>query len=206
MQVGLKLLILPFIFIVVLCNCNNTSISLHERKIALLVLGDFDDKIIDFIAHEILQFYGCKTIKFSPLNLPQNAYNSNRNRYRADTLLNFLKTRIPDSIDNIIGFTNEDISVSIHSSSDWGVFGYGHCPGKCSVVSSFRLGKNKVQREIFITRIKNVVLHELGHNFGLPHCPDTNCLMKDAKGKLSSVEGSDRKLCSNCKNKIHLIN
>lgn len=177
---------------------------MHKRKIALLVLGDFDANTIEYIADKITSFYGCKTILLDSLNLPKNAYNKSRDRYRADTLLNFLKTRIPDSIDNIIGFTNEDISVSIHSSNDWGVFGYGHCPGKCSVVSSFRLGKNKVQREIFNTRIKNVVLHELGHNFGLPHCLDSNCLMKDAKGKLSSVEGSNRKLCSNCKNKINL--
>ncbi|NCU04358.1 MAG: Zn-dependent protease, partial [Chitinophagaceae bacterium] len=41
---------------------------------------------------------------------------------------------------------------------------------------------------------------EMGHNFGLGHCPDQACIMVDAeeKMKLDAQKG----LCSNCKHKL----
>jgi archaemetzincin len=34
-----------------------------------------------------------------------------------------------------------------------------------------------------LVKLLKVALHELGHNFGLPHCSNTTCIMADAKGK-----------------------
>ena len=39
--------------------------------------------------------------------------------------------------------------------------------------------------------MKKVVLHELGHNFGIPHCTKTEpCVMKDAVEKISTVDNA----------------
>ena len=35
---------------------------------------------------------------------------------------------------------------------------------------------------------KKVILHEFAHGLGLPHCTHKNCIMNDARGKLSNLD------------------
>ncbi|MHA4809402.1 matrixin family metalloprotease [Flavitalea flava] len=54
----------------------------------------------------------------------------------------------------------------------------------------------------FEHRIRTVVLHEIGHNMGLTHCPNAHCIMNDANEKISSVDNSSNELCERCHNKL----
>ena len=36
--------------------------------------------------------------------------------------------------------------------------------------------------------LKKVIEHEFAHGLGLPHCTHKNCIMNDAKGKLSNLD------------------
>jgi len=53
--------------------------------------------------------------------------------------------------------------------------GLGYSPGKGCVASSFRVKDKK--------NFPKVVIHEIGHTSGLPHCKEAACLMQDAEGK-----------------------
>jgi archaemetzincin len=173
-----------------------------DRNVTLMGFSDFDSSLLKFLSNEVDAFYGCKVSTEMADQLPPSAFLTPRKRYKADSLLQFLAKRKPAGTNHILGLTGSDISVRLHRNSDWGVFGYGQCPGPAAVVSTYRLRRHPQHETGFRTRLKNVVLHELGHNFGLPHCPDQYCLMKDAKGKLSSVEGDKRTLCASCQLKI----
>jgi archaemetzincin len=64
-----------------------------------------------------------------PIDLPQKTWNSARKRYRADSLINYLKSICPpDAV--ILGLTNKDISTTKGKVADWGVMGLGFCPGR----------------------------------------------------------------------------
>ncbi len=190
-------------FTLLFSQCGEKKTAIDKKTIVFYAFDNFDNQIIKYLQNEIRMFYKCNVEVILSGSLPQSAYKYSRNRYRADSLLRFLKHKLPAQTHHIIGITNQDISVTVNHSSDWGVFGYAYCPGTASVVSAYRLQKLKTNPEIFKNRLKNVVLHELGHNFGLKHCPDDKCLMKDAKGKLSSVEGQNRTLCHNCQSYIN---
>lgn len=85
--------------------------------------------------------------------------------------------------------------------SDWGVFGLGYRPGCSSIVSTFRLGTSN--RKLLLERIKKVCNHELGHNFGLPHCTSSEtCVLRDAAETIKTVDNVDDTLCNICKAKI----
>lgn len=199
----MKLPFLLLVFSLLFAQCGEKKIAVDKKSIVFYAFDNFDDQIIKFLQNEIQLFYKCHADVILSGSLPQSAYKNSRNRYRADILLSFLKQKMPANTHHIIGITNRDISVTVNHSPDWGVFGYAYCPGTASVVSGYRLQKPKTDPEVFKNRLKNVVLHELGHNFGLKHCPDNQCLMKDAKGKLSSVEGINRTLCHNCQSNLN---
>ncbi len=80
--------------------------------------------------------------------------------------------------------------------------GLGNQPGFASVVSTYRLQKGDVAEKLFMQRLLKTVVHEIGHNFGLPHCPNEHCIMADAKGKLNQDEETG--LCGECRKKLKL--
>lgn len=129
-----------------------------------------------------------------PVDLPASAYYQPRNRYRADSLINFLKRQTPKG-HVTLGVTHKDISTSKGKIIDWGVMGLGFCPGNACVVSGFRVSKEEKAAQLF-----KVAIHELGHTFGLPHCSNKNCFMRDAEGGNPTSE--ENEFCDQCKPRL----
>lgn len=126
-----------------------------------------------------------------PIQLPIKALNNTKKRYRADSMLKYLK-QINDKGTFLIGLTSSDISTTKNGIQDWGVMGLGNCPGSVCIASSYRL-KNKNKAE----QLSKVAIHELGHTQGLPHCAEKTCYMRDAEGENPTDEEID--FCKNCK-------
>ena len=136
-----------------------------------------------------------QVLKMAPL--PENAFYPIRKRYIADSLLLFLLTRISEKNKYILGATQHDISTSKGNIADWGVMGLGFMPGKACVISTFRIKNNLKNRQHELERFLKIGLHELGHNFGLGHCPSQHCIMVDAEGK-NKLDGEEN-LCESCR-------
>ncbi|MBL8002633.1 MAG: hypothetical protein JNL05_11800, partial [Flavobacteriales bacterium] len=112
----------------------------------------------------------------------------------------------PDSVDLIVGVTDQDISITKYDAEgkvkepvaryrDFGIYGLGYMGGPSCVVSTFRLGAGGT----LFARLAKVVVHEVGHTRGLPHCADTLCVMRDAVERMSTVDGAGRRLCARCR-------
>ncbi len=126
-----------------------------------------------------------------PVELPAAAYLSARKRYRADNLLEFLEGNTAFRAVTV-GITHKDISTTKNGNEDWGIMGLGYRPGNACVASSFRLKKKNRKWQLF-----KVVVHELGHTEGLPHCPDKSCFMRDAKG--TNPIDEEKQFCLACR-------
>jgi len=173
-----------------------------DINVAILPMDCPAKELCEILTKQIVLFYGFKAEILAETSLPECAYYKARNRYRADTLLNYLLRIRPEKYDYIIGITEKDISCTSEPYEDWGVFGLGFMPGKSCMISTFRLKKNMKSEEHFQERVIKVVLHELGHNIGLDHCPAKNCMMQDAEGTIRSVDEEKIEVCSSCKAKI----
>ncbi len=149
---------------------------------------------VQLVATQIKQFYPLVEVKES-IALPASSFYVPRNRYRADSLIHFLRRKTQPS-HVTIGLTNKDISTTNDGTKDWGVMGLGFRPGNACVVSTFRLNKNRIDSQFY-----KVSIHELGHTSGLDHCPEKTCFMRDADGGNKTDELDT--FCSNCSK--HLI-
>ncbi|MFO7445860.1 MAG: archaemetzincin family Zn-dependent metalloprotease [Ignavibacteriaceae bacterium] len=81
------------------------------------------------------------------------------------------------------------------------VFGEAQLNGKHSIVSVCRLHEEFYSgisnEELLTERTMKEVLHELGHNFGLKHCLDWDCVMHTSPG-IEEVDIKGGSFCHKC--------
>ena len=125
--------------------------------------------------------------------LPQDAFDSRRQQYRAD---DFLKIGRNEPGERVLVATGCDLYAEPLNF----VFGLAESPGRCAVISLYRLGIGVNETRFRLRAVKEAV-HELGHTLGLPHCANARCVMHFS----NSLEDTDRKgdrWCPGCEKKL----
>ena len=162
---------------VILKTSNPKVVKPKQRTIIdIQPYAEIPDNLVNYVYKELCKIYPNVNL-LNRIPLPQRAYYVPRNRYRADSLIDILKSNTKDG-HVTIGLTCKDISSEKGSIKDYGIMGLGFQPGKSCVVSPFRLSKNNLNDQFF-----KVAIHELGHTQGLDHCSDKTCIMTDANSK-----------------------
>ena len=178
---------------------DNKTITKNEKHtIAILPFSGVDSGLVKELKAGLQKQLTVEPVVLDNTSLPDFAFYKPRQRYIADSLLVFLRQINTNKFEKIIGLTTKDISTRKGDIENWGILGLGTCPGEVCVVSTFRAGKSKVSYSVFLRRMTTLALHELGHTYGLEHCPVTTCLMKDADGKMNLDDGDS--YCSKCRN------
>ncbi|MEO7310784.1 MAG: matrixin family metalloprotease [Chitinophagaceae bacterium] len=172
-----------------------------NRKILIQPLDDIGENVIAFLDSNIARYYKATISVLPARRIPASAWYAPRHRFRADKILAFLRTFARAADTYVIGVTGKDISTSNGANPDWGVMGLGYQPGSCCVVSDYRLNKYPQSEWELHSKLLKVAIHELGHNFGLPHCPNEQCLMTDAKGK--DRLNHEKDFCPKCAAYLH---
>jgi archaemetzincin len=178
-------------FSILLMACTETG--KQSRVVVLQPLGNFSANEAKIVLEKIRQI-NPDVILRPAMPFPTEAYYKPRNRYRAEIILEHLsKNTGRDTV--IAALSARDISTTKGDVYDWGVMGLGYRPGNACLISTFRLSP-KNRREQFY----KVVLHELGHTQGLPHCLDKTCLMRDAEG--GNPLDDEKDFCASCKGSL----
>ncbi len=200
------------IFTVIVLALYSCDSHRHNTHIGIQLFGDFDAALADTVSASIRSIYGFEVSIIPNVPIPKSTYiNQKSPRYRADQLIKILKETKPDSLDFIIGLIDKDISTTkkdskgntiepISKYEDWGVFGLGYRPGVSCIVSTHRF--RETNNKNFIDRLKKICVHEIGHNLGLPHCPNQDCVMRDAAESIKTIDAVSLNLCSTCTRKI----
>lgn len=191
--------------IAVSCSSNRQKLHPAEliKPIVLLQPLAFDDSSsLAFLKDSIEQFYPVTVVVLPAKQFPEHIYYKPRKRYRADRIIHWLRLNMPDTARTIVGVTAKDISVTKGEIYDYGVMGLGYRPGHACVVSSFRPSKTAKSKRHLQQRLFKLAVHEMGHNFGLPHCPEETCIMVDAEGQMKLDK--EKELCNSCKRKLNI--
>lgn len=171
-------------------------------SIAIQPLGKVGEANVREVKADIAATFVCRVTVLPEVPLPQAAYYSPRNRYRAEKLVSFIDAHTPGSYDKVIGLTRKDISTTKGTFPDWGIFGYAEIGGRACVVSTYRLKFHKPDARLLRRRLRVLTLHEIGHTLGLRHCPTRGCIMQDCKGTIRTVDASNGTYCRACRSEI----
>lgn len=157
--------------------------------------------LVEPVEKALTTFFPLSLTVAAPAALPERAYYRPRGRYRAEILLEMLAEFAPAGSERVLGLTSVDISTSKPPHEDWGILGLASVGGRACVLSAFRCRRRARNPAHAVERLAKTAVHELGHTFGLQHCPHQGCLMEDGGG---SVLTTDREtdLCPDCRARL----
>jgi len=170
-------------------------------NITLVSFGYFDKSFLENISEAVQSEYRCSVyLREGHIDLSE-FYDPTRRQYNGNKLLKLVDSMpFPDSL-KIIGLFNVDIFVPILTF----IFGQAFLNGRTGIASLYRFSNERYgiagDSRFLQDRFKKEVIHELGHTFGLIHCPVMTCVMRSS----TYVEDVDQKyqhLCLNCRARL----
>jgi len=185
-----------------------------HNKIYLQPLGEFPqgqifllDKLREYAASYFameIEVLPCLTLSDSNLTTRINPYTQNRQILTTDVLA-ILKKKIPTDAFCILAITMEDL----YPDPSWNfVFGQASLSERVGVYSFTRYDtefygekRGKDYEKVLLRRSCKVLVHEMGHMFGLKHCIYFKCVL-NGSNHLRESDSRPMHLCPVCLRKL----
>ena len=166
-------------------------------RVAVVAIGAPDGEVLSSVEGAVAAAFGRPVERLAPLPEPPGAFDAGRGQWSApEMLLALLKAR-PPSAERILGVTPRDLFIPVLSF----VFGQAQMDGPTAVISTARISPSfsglPEDRPLLLQRARKEALHELGHTFGLVHCPDAGCPMSLSVGVVQ-VDRKGEAFCAAC--------
>lgn len=193
-----KIIFTALVLFVVSCTNNKMqeTDAQQERSIHVYSYEGFSTQDASYLVGELKKVYPSVVAEGEVLRLPSECYLKAMNRYRAQGLLDDLK--LHQNGGAVLGLTDRVIFHPNEISPTYGIYGLSYTGGYVSVLSSTKPSSGKKHNR---DHMKKLMLHELGHAFGLSHCKNQHCIMVDAehRNKFSQTPS----FCDNCKETLN---
>ena len=168
-------------------------------RITLTPLGNIADETMEELRDRVGGIFHCPVeIKAGFGDLAQ-AYNPERKQYLSSKLLASLKKSQRD--ERVVGVADVDLYIPRLNY----VFGEADVGSGTAIVSLCRLRQEfyglAPDEALFLERATKEIVHELGHTFGLGHCPNNKCVMHFSNS-LADTDLKEAHFCSKCRPKI----
>jgi len=170
-------------------------------RISLKPIGSIDNDILEQLKERLSQTFGCPTEITTRVDGLDQAYDDRRQQYRASTLLAKLEASGVARDEKILGIVDADLYAQELNF----IFGQASTTSGLALISLCRLRQEYYglppDASLFLDRATKEALHELGHTFGLGHCPDTRCVMHFSNS-LADTDWKQATFCSQCRPKL----
>jgi len=175
-----------------------------EQSILIIDHGNFEKAFLDSIAKSISREYQLPvSVKEDHSDLSE-FYDPMRRQYNGNELMKELGSW--SSLNHIknIGLFRVDLFNPILTY----IFGQAALNGSIGVASLYRLRNEqygmKKDEDLLLERFQKVIIHELGHMFGLVHCHVPPCVMRSST-YVEDIDQKEPNLCSKCRKEIGII-
>jgi len=147
-----------------------------RATITLVPIGIAEEELLSRVGIALTEVFGRQVEVAAPLPHPDYAYNERRQQYLAAAVLSRLrKCKLPG--ERVLGI----VDVDLYAPRLNFVFGQASVRGREAVIALPRLRQSFYglpdEEDLFLARTIKEAVHELGHTYGLGHCPDARCVM-----------------------------
>jgi archaemetzincin len=128
------------------------------------------------------------------------ALDTGRGQHHSTAILQQLE-RLADPGVRLLAVTSADLYVPVLTF----VFGEAQLDGVCAIVSTARLKEEfyglPARDDLLKERLLKEAAHEVGHTFGLRHCPDWSCVMASSHA-VGVLDVKTAEFCRSCRKPI----
>ncbi|HON09784.1 MAG TPA: archaemetzincin family Zn-dependent metalloprotease [Chitinispirillaceae bacterium] len=168
--------------------------TIIKSPVTLIPFKPFDEELIQWLTAELPSRIGVK-VSAGPLqDNPGFAFERRREQYFGDALLAFLREKRHSIGGTLLGLIDQDCYTGNLSF----IFGQAVLKGHEAIVATKRLRQSfyglPENPGLLRERLLKEAMHEIGHTWGLPHCPDPYCVMHFS----SSLNDTDIKEAKYC--------
>ncbi|MDP4117542.1 MAG: hypothetical protein Q8903_15515 [Bacteroidota bacterium] len=154
--------------------------------------------LLNIIKNNLIRIFNKAEIKTIDLEIdPQFAKSVERNQYHSTKILAEAMKKTDPFDGKVILLADFDLFVPVFTF----VYGEAQLNGKHSIVSISRLHEEIytgiTDEALLLQRSLKEILHEFGHNLGLLHCKDWNCVMHSS-GRIEEVDIKGDFYCKTC--------
>lgn len=176
---------------------------MEKSSILLITHGQFESEFVGRAAKLVAR----------EINLPVSIeeshvdisvfYDPTRRQYDGHKLLMDIDTRYSDASTIKIGLFRIDIFIPILTF----IFGQAAFKGSTGIASLYRLRNEQYgirkDDELLLERFSKVIIHEIGHTFGLIHCHVPGCVMRPST-YVEDIDQKKREFCYSCTQEMGL--
>jgi archaemetzincin len=162
--------------------------------------GRFDRRQLDILQDRLPRHFLKTEVKVAdPIEIPENSFVTWRRQFLAEEFLSCLLKILPEEKNlRILGVTDRDLFAPGLN------FVFGQAFNRVAVISTFRLRDargSEAESGLLQLRMLKEAVHELGHTFGLEHCPIKSCVMHFSNTLLDTDFKSEH-FCQECGIKV----
>jgi len=151
--------------------------KVSKSPITLIPFLSFDPELLEWLKIELPSRLGVEVSSGPLQSKPSFAFDRRRGQYFGDAILAFLREIHHSFGGTLLGLIDEDCFTDGLSF----IFGQAALKGHQAFVSTKRLRQafyNQPENMLLLReRLLKEAMHEIGHTWGLPHCPDPLCVM-----------------------------
>jgi archaemetzincin len=168
------------------------------KVVHLIPAGSVEEELLKELVKSIRDKLGVMAEIGELIGIPEEAFDARRNQYHSTRILNSLEKVGAFGKAQLMVVTEVDLFVPTLNF----VFGEALPSKEVAIISLCRLRQEfygkPADHKLLKKRMVKEVVHELGHVWGLRHCPDPRCVMFFSNSLADTDRKSDN-FCKRCK-------